>query len=498
VNAKIQRLSRNVFVACLALWCITVQTTCDVAPPLLAQIQELGELRVITRNSPTVYYESADGPAGYEYELLKQFADELGVELKLTTVERFTDLLPDIARGQHHIAAAGITITPGRERWVAFGPPIQEIRAQLVYKRGAVRPRTIEGVIGQPLEVVADSNHSAILRNLQQQYPLLSWAENFEDSDDELVYRVAMGELPYTVADSNVVAINSRYHPKLGVALELGKPMQLAWAFKKSRDQSLLVAAEFFFGELLAKGEMDRLHDRYYGHIPKLDYPGSALFGRMIRDRLPTYRKLFKSAGAKYDIDWRLLAAMGYQESHWDPLATSPTGVRGIMMLTRNTAKEVGVSNRLNPTQSIFGGAKYLYNLKYRLPDSVSEPDRTWFTLAAYNVGLGHVRDALKMTSDEGDNPNFWVHVRGRLNRLSQPKWNTKTAYGYARGHEAVDYVENIRSYRDILIWHTEKVSKPIQPAASNTPQPTQEAGDPPSDNLLLSPLFYSDMAPAL
>lgn len=498
MKANINRFSRNMLVAGLALWCITIQTTCDVAPPLLSQIEDLGELRVITRNSPTVYYESAEGPAGYEYELLKQFADELGVELQLTTVERFTDLLPELARGRYHVAAAGITITPGRERWVAFGPPIQEIRAQLVYKRGNWRPRSIEDVIGEPLEVVADSNHSAILRYIQQQHPLLSWAENFEDSDDELVYRVARGELPYTVADSNIVAINSRYHPKLGVALELGKPMQLAWAFRKSRDQSLLIAAEFFFAELLAKGEMDRLHDRYYGHIPKLDYPGSARFGRMIRERLPIYQERFKAAGEKYDIDWRLLAAMGYQESHWEPLAKSPTGVRGIMMLTRNTAKEVGVSNRLDATQSIFGGAKYLHQLKARLPDEIIEPDRTWFTLAAYNVGLGHLRDALKMTRDEGDNPNYWVHVRDRLNRLSQPKWYKQTAYGYARGHEAVDYVDNIRSYRDILIWHTEKITPKVAPAAANTPQPDVPAGDPPSDSILLSPLFYSDMAPAL
>jgi membrane-bound lytic murein transglycosylase F len=154
--------------------------------------------------------------------------------------------------------------------------------------------------------------------------------------------------------------------------------------------------------------------------------------------------------------DGRLLAAIGYQESHWDPAAISPTGVRGLMMLTRNTASVLGVEDRIDPAQSIPGGAKYLEQLKARLPSSIKEPDRTWFALASYNVGYGHVQDARAITEQMGKEPDLWAHVKDNLPLLAQHSWYSNTRHGYARGWEPVMYVENIRNYYDILVWLTE------------------------------------------
>ena len=145
---------------------------------------------------------------------------------------------------------------------------------------------------------------------------------------------------------------------------------------------------------------------------------------------------------------------MSYQESHWNPRARSFTGVRGMMMLTLRTAKELGVKNRLDPKQSIFGGAKYLAKLRKRMPDNIAEPDRTWMALAAYNVGYGHLTDARKLTKLDGGDSTRWMDVKDYLPRLSQKRYYKQTRHGYARGNEPVSYVQNIRRYFDVLVWN--------------------------------------------
>jgi membrane-bound lytic murein transglycosylase F len=162
---------------------------------------------------------------------------------------------------------------------------------------------------------------------------------------------------------------------------------------------------------------------------------------------------VFQEVALAYDLDWRLLAAIGYQESHWDPDAASVTGVRGVMMLTQRTATQLGVTDRLDPEQSIEGGARYFKQMRKRLPGRIPEPDRSWMALAAYNMGMGHLRDARKLTQQQGGNPDRWQDVNERLPLLSQEKYYRETRYGYARGYEARQYVENIRRYYDALIW---------------------------------------------
>ena len=187
-----------------------------------------------------------------------------------------------------------------------------------------------------------------------------------------------------------------------------------------------------------------------------LGYVGAYTFAKHLQQRLPKYEQHFRQSGTKLEADWRLLAAIGYQESMWQPDATSKTGVRGLMMLTNRTAQAMGVANRLDPKQSIQGGSKYYVQIKDELPDSIKDPDRMWFALAAYNIGGAHLDDARKMAEQQGLNPNKWLDVKKMLPRLSQKQYYRKTRYGYARGGETVHFVQNVRRYYDILTWVTQ------------------------------------------
>ncbi|MCD4596361.1 membrane-bound lytic murein transglycosylase MltF, partial [Proteus mirabilis] len=189
-----------------------------------------------------------------------------------------------------------------------------------------------------------------------------------------------------------------------------------------------------------------RLEEKYFGHVGSFDYFDTLSFITAIDSILPNYQPLFEKYAETFD--WRLLAAMAWQESHWDPHATSPTGVRGLMMLTRPTASSMGITDRLDPEESIKGGAQYLKHLLSRLPDTIPDDEKIWFALAAYNMGYGHMLDARKLTEQQGANPNSWLDVKARLPLLSQKKYYLDLPYGYARGHEAYRYVENIRRYQ--------------------------------------------------
>ena len=428
--------------------------TCTATPPMLDQVLTLGELRVVTRNSPVAFYIGPDGrPRGLEYELAKRFATELGVAARIYAVPSLSDILPEVATGRAHFAAAGLTVTDKREQYVKFGPSYQQVRQQLVYRVGSGRPRSIEALIGRHVEVLAGSSHVETLNNLRHEYPDLCWVENPNSEGENLMVRVSTREIDYTVADSTEFAIVRNYRPDIRVAFDPTKADSLAWAFARGDDNSLVLEAWEFFQRLKQSGEMEQLLERYYGHTTKFDYVGTRSYIRHIQSRLPEYREWFMEAEDTNKVDWRLLAAIGYQESHWNPRAKSPTGVRGIMMLTQATARYLGVSNRLDPEQSIFGGAEYFAELKYRLPDRIAEPDRTWLTLAAYNVGLGHLEDARILTERAGKDPDLWADVREHLPLLAQKKYYSTVKRGYARGREPVLYVNNIRRYYDILQW---------------------------------------------
>ena len=429
--------------------------TCSQPPSLLEQVLDLGKLRVVTRNSPVSYYEGPTGPRGPEYDLFSRFAEDLGVELEIVEVDSVSEIVPVLLRGDAHMAAAGLSITEPREAYLNFGMPYDRVDMHLIYKLGTGKPRSLDDVVGREIEVMAGSSHVEMLSSLKTVHPALEWRENADAEVTDLLASVAVGDLDLTIADSTEFNIQRHFHPDLRVALDLELDDPIAWAFPKDIGDDLLARADEFLIRANYSGLLARVHDRYYGHTDEFDYVGTRSFIRHYESRLPRYRALFEEAGARWGVDWRLLAAIGYQESHWRPSAVSPTGVRGIMMLTQDTADYLGIDNRVDPRNSIFGGAEFYARQTERVADSVPEPDRTWMALAAYNVGFYHLKDAQQITEWRGGDPNTWIDVSEALPLLAQRKWYSRVPYGYARGWEPVLYVNNIRSYYNILKWLT-------------------------------------------
>lgn len=416
----------------------------------LESVLKNGELSLLTYVGATTYYETPEGPAGFEYDLAKAFADYLGVELRVVIAPRFAGLVPRLANGDADFAA-GLTVTDARRAQVRFTDPYQEIRQQVIYRLGNPRPANIEDLVGREIEVHSGTNYSDRLRELKQTHPELKWTESRERQTEHLLQMVWEGLLDLTVADSNMVALNSQYFPELQVAFDLQKPEPLAWAFPASPiDTSLYDAAIRFLAEQRRSGVLAQITDRYYGPASRANFVNLTVYRLRIQNRLPKYQQLLEQAAKKNQLDWRLLAATGYQESYWDPTVTSPTGVRGFMMLTKDTADELGV-DRLDPASSIDGGARYLRHLIDRLPERIPEPDRLWLALAAYNVGFHHVEDARILTQQQGGDPNKWNDIKERLPLLSQPKYYSKAKYGFCRGIEPVRFVNRVRTYYDVL-----------------------------------------------
>ncbi len=422
----------------------------------LDNIRQKKILTVVTRNAPTTWYEGRNGNAGFEYDLAKSFSTYLGVELKLVVKDSVSDILETIQQGKADIAAAGLTRTAERENGFLFGPAYQEVTQQVVCRRGGARPKNVGELADVALTVPADSSYVERLQSLKLHYPDIHWRESASLNTESLLEQVWKKELECTIADSNIVAINRRYFPELIVRFDLGQPQSLAWMLPADADH-LRGKVKAWYEVIDNNGELTALKEKYYGYIEVFDYVDTRTLTRRIQRLLPKFRPIFEEAGMRYGIDWTLLAAQAYQESHWNPRAKSPTGVRGIMMLTLGTAKEMGIKNRLNAKESTMGGAKYLSWMRKRLPQSITEHDREWMALAAYNVGFGHMRDAFTLTERLGKNPNLWTDVSTVLPLLGRKKYYKTLKHGYARGWEPVRYVKRIRDYQDIIVQNLER-----------------------------------------
>lgn len=413
-------------------------------------IKETGKLRVLTRNTSTTYYELRDEPAGTEYELAKAFADHLNVELELIVKPNIPELLSALKRGEADLVAAGITRTEERENTYLFGPDYQTIQQQVVCGEKIRNIESVKDLVGKDIAVITGSSYEESLNEWKQDYPELIWKSIHYLSTEQLLETVALGKLDCTLSDSNILAVNRRYYPQLKIAFPASEAQQLAWVIPDN-SQKLRQTLENWFQKIENSNHIASIMERYYGHIDVYDHVDLQVFKRRIKNRLPKYRKMIEATASKYGIPWTLLAAQAYQESHWDPKAKSPTGVRGFMMLTLSTAKSVGVKSRLDAKQNINGGARYLKKMIRRLPDEISGEDRMYFALAAYNIGMGHLQDARKLAPTVGKNPNIWLDLKEVLPLLSDKYHYEKLKHGYARGKEPVMYVTRIRNYEDVL-----------------------------------------------
>jgi membrane-bound lytic murein transglycosylase F len=390
--------------------------------------------------------------------LAKNFADYLGVKLVVTSNQNINDLFDDLNDGKADILAAGLIYNPDRLNRTRTGPAYYSVSQQLVYRLGSTRPKSFKELKGR-LAVSSGSAHASTLKQLKQdKFPDLSWEASSDLTSKELLEQVAAGKLDYTIGDSITIALLQRIHPQLAVAFDVTDEEPVTWYLKRTADDSLYAAMLDFYSQMMEDGTLARLEEKYLGHVGSFDYVDTRTFLSAIDNVLPNFRPLFEKYA--HEIDWKLLAAIAYQESHWNPQATSPTGVRGLMMLTRATADGLNVKDRLDPEQSIQGGALYLQRLMAKVPDTVPEDERIWFALAAYNIGWGHMLDARKLTKLQKGNPDSWVDVKQRLPMLSQKRYLPQLTYGYARGYEAYNYVENIRRYQVSLVGYLQEKEK--------------------------------------
>ncbi|PNV82077.1 MAG: membrane-bound lytic murein transglycosylase MltF [Sulfurimonas sp.] len=424
------------------------------APSVLDLIKERNILNVALLNSPSTYYIGPDGAKGFEYDLLDAYSKALGVDLNITVVNTTKEALELSKNPNIHITSASLAKTKIKEKNFNFGPSYFEAQQQVICYRGMLWqghfPKSVEDLAGLKIVVGEDTSYSETIESLREDGFDINATYTSEYSTEELLAKVATNEIDCTIADSNIYALNQRYFPKIALAFSVSNREQLAWVLAPD-SKELKDDMYSWLNGFNQSGEMARLKDHYYSFALFFDYYNTKTFYDRIKTRLPKYKEFFQEYGEKYNIPCSVLAAQSYQESHWNPKAKSYTGVRGLMMLTQPTAKIVGVKNRLDPEQSIEGGAKHLSELLKRVPKEVEGEDRLKFALAAYNVGLGHILDAQILAEIMGLNKNVWNDLKKVLPLLAQKKYYKTLKHGYARGSEPVKYVDSIYDYKDIL-----------------------------------------------
>ncbi len=316
---------------------------------------------------------------------------------------------------------------------------------------GGARPSTLAELSEGRVEVVAGSAAVGMLEKARRSVPALTWNERRTATSETLIRRVIRGETDYVIVPSNEFSMLRHYYPEASAAFSVGARANVAWALP-AESTELREAVSTYFAEITATGELDRILLRNRQR-DEFDFVGSRAFVRHMNNRFPHYQEFFKLAAAETGLDWRYVAAVAYQESHWDPAAVSPTGVRGVMMLTEHTADIVGVGDRSDAWESILGGARYLRRVYDKFPTRIPARDRRWFAAAAYNIGFGHVEDARIITEIQGADPDSWDAVRERLPLLADEAWHSRVRRGYAPGTVPVDYVENVQRYLSLLEW---------------------------------------------
>lgn len=415
----------------------------------LARIEKSGKIRLLTDTNASTYYLYRSKPRGFEYELARKFADYLGVELEVVT-PGWSELIPALRRGKGDFIGSGMTITEKRAEFVDFSDPYMSVQQRIIHHKREYGPDELEDLAGEEIHVRRQTSYHHRLEELKEQGLDVDIVLHYNIPTEKLLRMVAERDIEYTVADSNVAMLNRRYFPDIDIGMAIEEKESLGWAVTSGNNE-LLEKINTFFQEMEEKGELKELYRKYYGVAESFDYFDLKKFHERIETRLPRYVDTIKEESEKYGLDWRLVAAQVYQESHFNPRARSYTGVKGLMQVTLETAREMGIKNRLDPIQSLKAGIRYLNKLYLRFDDIENVEERLYFAMASYNIGYGHMRDAQKIAKKKGLDPHKWEAMKQVLPYLTKRKYYKKTRYGYARGKEAITYVERIRTYYDIL-----------------------------------------------
>jgi peptidoglycan lytic transglycosylase F len=382
------------------------------------------------------------------------------VPLNVMFADGAASLLAKIRAGEAQLGAGGLFGTTHDEaRAVAWSRGYHAVEPVLIYNVDGFRPKRFEDLDKAVVAYAAHTGLAAQLATVRAAHPGVQWQAVDVASADDLIAQVSDGTLSYAIVPSSDAAIARNIYLDFDVAFPAGPEREFAWAIAPGYPE-LRNALDRFIAKLRRDGTLDRLADRYFGEPGQVERIDAGVFQERVRKALPEWRKTFLEAQAKSGVEWRLLAAIAYQESQWDPDATSETGVRGLMQLTEDTARHLGVADRLDPRAAAIGAARYLADLKRKIPGRIAEPDRTWLALAAFNIGIGHLEDARILAQRQKLNPDLWSDVRKVLPLLAAPDYYMTLKNGYARGGMPVAFVGRVRGYYDILL-RTEAAAQP-------------------------------------
>ncbi|SET54576.1 membrane-bound lytic murein transglycosylase F [Nitrosomonas marina] len=407
------------------------------------------ELVVITiAHADNFHIDSEGNFSGITYDLVNEFAAEIGLEIRFIVMPRLELALAALKQHRAHFAI-GLDIPDQYTYRFILGPVYLHTHHQIAFNAGSSEPTDIQQLIGKLIEVPVGSTHENLLQKMKVKIPGLAWSA-VPQSSELLLTKLEKGEIDYTVADSLHIKKANHFHHRVKGAFELDVSAS-RWIFPKYTEKLLIDKVNEFFERIKQEGVLGQLLDSYSGPYYQLSPGDIYFFKKKIHSRLPALKKYFMQAARITGIDWRLLAALAYQESHWNQRAKSPTGVSGIMMLTRETARRMGIDNLADTRMNILGGARYLKLLKEKLPENVPEPDRTWMALAAYNQGYGRVIDARALARRFNLNPDLWIDLKKMLPLLNKQHYAEEIKYGHARGDEAVTLTNSVRAYYEIL-----------------------------------------------
>ncbi len=413
------------------------------------QIRQTGKLRLITANAINTYYYYEESPTGFEYDLAMEFAKYLNVDLDIVT-PGWNNMFAYLDQGKGDFIASGLAITRERLEHAEFSIPYMIIQQRIIHHNLVFGPKSIDDMVFRTFHVRRGTSYHSRLAEIKDSGVDLEYILHDNIPTEELIAMVNSREIKFTIADSNIALLNKRYFPDIQIGIPVQERESLAWAVRKG-DFEMLKEINRFFLYANEKGILKRISDKYYDNTQNFDVYELKKFHQRIKTRFPKYKELVVQESQKYGFDWRLVAAVVYQESHFNPNAKSFTNVRGIMQVTQSTALEMGISNRLNPSQSIKAGIKYLDRMYQRFSHIEDEYQRMLFALASYNTGYGHVQDALIIAKEKGYDTHTWQALKSTLPLLSKASYYKKTKHGYARGWEPVQYVEKILTYFDIL-----------------------------------------------
>jgi membrane-bound lytic murein transglycosylase F len=435
--------------------CLIIVSCGDAGSRLALPFPTPGQHELVVLTTPGLLTYQADETTqfgGLERDLVEAFAQELGVAVRYVVVSP-EEIESQLTNDKAHLAAAWLA--PPQDDKIKTTPPVRYTDDVLIQHEASLPILDIDELQGKTVHVITGSRQAATLQALQKTQPALTIVEEKDHDVFTLLEALNERKINYVAIDSALIDIATQLIPSLQASLTLKKEQPVVWLLGEKPNMELVARANAFIERVQHDGTLAKLDDRYFGHVRRLNQSDVVKFLGEIETTLPKLRKYFHAAETISGIDWRLIAAIAYHESHWDANATSYTNVRGIMMLTEETADRLKVSNRLDPSESILAGARYMNILRDMLPEEVEEPDRTWLALAAYNIGPGHMNMARSLARQLKADPNAWYEMKQILPKLSQQKYVQQYKTARARGGEAVILVENIRSYYDILLHHT-------------------------------------------